>query len=75
MGWLQEKNRITAMNIYIYTHTYMHIYTHIYVYNSRKAATPHTPNEMEEKPTEFFDSLTLSFRTQVGSEFYMHAIQ
>lgn len=58
------------MNFYIY------IYLYIYVYNSIRAAASHTPNEMEEKPTEIlihFDSLSLI--TQVGSEFYMHAIQ
>lgn len=49
----------------------MNLYIHIYIYNSRKAASSHTP----EKPTEFFDSLTLSLITQVGSVFYVNVIQ
>lgn len=58
------------MNLYIYLYISKYldlaisnlslylIYLSIkYVYNSRKAATSHTPNEMEEKPTEFFNHL------------------
>lgn len=55
----------------------MHIYIYVYTFvcSSRKAEAFHSHNEMEEKPTGFSDSLTLSLITQVGSEFYMHAIR